>query len=173
MLFLFSHYDGTISIRGLLILLYVALRFRSFHIISKVSLILSTGYPIVNDPLYNHSVFGPEKGKGGRIGKSDEELISQLISIHNAENWLGIEGDDSGGSAGDFFGPSVPAHAVLAPAIPERMERDLVVPVDNNNSTNGETMSPPAMENNNNKGNYFGMKLFNIFLCCLLYENLV
>jgi hypothetical protein len=52
------------------------------------------GYPIVNDPLYNHVVFGPEKGKGGNIGKTDEELIRDLISIHNAENWLGGEGDD-------------------------------------------------------------------------------
>ena len=52
------------------------------------------GYPIVNDPLYNHVVFGPEKGKGGTIGKTDEELIRDLISIHNAENWLGGEGDD-------------------------------------------------------------------------------
>ena len=33
------------------------------------------GFPVVNDPLYNHVVFGPEKGKGGRIGKSDEKLI--------------------------------------------------------------------------------------------------
>ncbi|XP_039281272.1 RNA pseudouridylate synthase domain-containing protein 2 isoform X3 [Nilaparvata lugens] len=51
------------------------------------------GYPVVNDPLYNHTVFGPEKGKGGRIGKTDEELIRDLISIHNAENWLGMDGD--------------------------------------------------------------------------------
>ena len=47
----------------------------------------------MNDPLYNHTVFGPEKGKGGNIGKSDEKLISDLISIHNAENWLGMDGD--------------------------------------------------------------------------------
>ncbi|KAK6623538.1 hypothetical protein RUM43_009390 [Polyplax serrata] len=51
------------------------------------------GYPVVNDPLYNHTVFGPEKGKGGNIGKNDEELIHDLINIHNAENWLGMEGD--------------------------------------------------------------------------------
>lgn len=47
------------------------------------------GFPVVNDPLYNHQVFGPEKGKGGRIGKTDDQLIQDLISIHNAENWLG------------------------------------------------------------------------------------
>lgn len=54
---------------------------------------LLSGYPVVNDPLYNHTVFGPEKGKGGNIGKSDEDLIRDLISIHNAENWLGMDGD--------------------------------------------------------------------------------
>jgi hypothetical protein len=51
------------------------------------------GYPVVNDPLYNHTVFGPEKGRGGNIGKTDEELIQDLINIHNAENWLGMDGD--------------------------------------------------------------------------------
>ncbi|XP_065331584.1 pseudouridylate synthase RPUSD2-like isoform X4 [Cloeon dipterum] len=51
------------------------------------------GYPVVNDPLYNHTVFGPEKGKGGNIGKSDDDLIRDLINIHNAENWLGMDGD--------------------------------------------------------------------------------
>ncbi|KAK9888707.1 hypothetical protein WA026_000937 [Henosepilachna vigintioctopunctata] len=52
------------------------------------------GFPIVNDPLYNHSVFGPLKGKGGDLGgKTDEELIQDLIHIHNAENWLGMDGD--------------------------------------------------------------------------------
>ncbi|XP_032451881.1 RNA pseudouridylate synthase domain-containing protein 2 isoform X5 [Nasonia vitripennis] len=51
------------------------------------------GYPVVNDPLYNHVVFGPHKGKGGNIGKTDEELVRDLIGIHNAENWLGMDGD--------------------------------------------------------------------------------
>ncbi|CAB0043603.1 unnamed protein product [Trichogramma brassicae] len=51
------------------------------------------GYPVCNDPLYNHTVFGPVKGKGGMIGKSDEELVKDLIGIHNAENWLGMDGD--------------------------------------------------------------------------------
>lgn len=52
------------------------------------------GYPVINDPLYNHDVFGPVKGKGGDIGgKTDEQLVKDLINIHNAENWLGIDGD--------------------------------------------------------------------------------
>ncbi|XP_037048058.1 uncharacterized protein C18B11.02c-like isoform X4 [Bradysia coprophila] len=52
------------------------------------------GYPVVNDPLYNHEVFGPAKGRGGDIGgKTDDQLVRDLINIHNAENWLGIDGD--------------------------------------------------------------------------------
>lgn len=52
------------------------------------------GYPVVNDPLYNHEVFGPMKGKGGDLGgKTDEDLVKDLIHIHNAENWLGMDGD--------------------------------------------------------------------------------
>ncbi|KAJ8729668.1 hypothetical protein PYW08_001249 [Mythimna loreyi] len=53
------------------------------------------GYPVVNDPLYNHPVFGPLRGKGGDTGgKSDEQLVRDLIAIHNAENWLGVDAAD-------------------------------------------------------------------------------
>lgn len=55
------------------------------------------GFPVLRDPLYNHPVFGPEKGKGGRIGKTDEELIKDLIHIHNAESWLGVDEKGDGG----------------------------------------------------------------------------
>lgn len=72
---------------------------------------ISIGYPIVNDPLYNHVVFGPEKGKDGNIGKTDEELIHDLISIHNAENWLGGEGDDF---APNFFSAVIPPEGANA-----------------------------------------------------------
>ena len=33
------------------------------------------GFPVMNDPLYNHVVFGPTKGKGGIVGKTDDQLI--------------------------------------------------------------------------------------------------
>jgi len=57
-------------------------------------MLYSKGYPILNDPLYNHEVFGPQKGRSGDIGgKTDDELIRDLINIHNAENWLGIDCD--------------------------------------------------------------------------------
>ena len=57
------------------------------------------GYPIVNDPLYNSSAFGPSKGKGGDIGgKSYQQLIDDLIRLHNAENWVEFECDTQNGS---------------------------------------------------------------------------
>lgn len=45
------------------------------------------GHPIQNDPLYNDTVFGPEKGRAGNFGKTDEQLVKDLIYSHNAENW--------------------------------------------------------------------------------------
>jgi hypothetical protein len=39
-----------------------------------------SGYPVVNDPLYNHTVFGPEKGRAGNIGKTDEQLIQVKLT---------------------------------------------------------------------------------------------
>lgn len=64
------------------------------YFINSFLLSCPLGYPVVNDPLYNHDVFGPSKGKGGDIGgKTDEQLVRDLINIHNAENWLGIDGD--------------------------------------------------------------------------------
>ncbi len=75
------------------------------------------GFPVLNDPLYNHVVFGPHKGKGGAIGKSDDQLIQDLIAIHNAENWLGMDGDselsmfnkEGGGGGGGGSGGGGPA----------------------------------------------------------------
>ncbi|KAL5291175.1 RPUSD2 family protein [Megaselia abdita] len=50
------------------------------------------GYPIVDDPLYNHTVFGPSKGKGGDIGdKTNDQLIQELIKIHTAENFIALD----------------------------------------------------------------------------------
>lgn len=46
------------------------------------------GFPIANDPLYNSEIFGPEKGKGGRLNKSHEQLIRDLIRHHSLENWI-------------------------------------------------------------------------------------
>ena len=66
---------------------------------------------MINDPLYNHAVFGPNKvwriflkspeclfcvqGKGGDIGKSEEQLVADLIDIHNSDNWLGDDTETS------------------------------------------------------------------------------
>ena len=49
------------------------------------------GHPIVNDPLYNSTSFGPEKGKGGTLGKSNEQLILDLMESHTLANWIKSE----------------------------------------------------------------------------------
>ena len=49
------------------------------------------GFPIANDPLYNSQIFGPEKAKGGLTGKTNEELIEDLIKNHTLENWVESE----------------------------------------------------------------------------------
>lgn len=74
------------------------------------------GYPIINDPLYNHPVFGPEKGKAGNIGKSNEMLIAELINIHNAENWLGMDGESDEFSLPKTLTESVNEVSTLDPA---------------------------------------------------------
>jgi len=45
------------------------------------------GHPIVNDPLYNHPVFGEERGRAGRFGRPEAELVTELCNLHSADNW--------------------------------------------------------------------------------------
>lgn len=48
------------------------------------------GHPIVNDPIYNTDAWGPAKGKGGNIGKTDEELLRSLVEVHLSKQSLGL-----------------------------------------------------------------------------------
>ncbi|KAF8771019.1 pseudouridylate synthase RPUSD2-like [Argiope bruennichi] len=43
------------------------------------------GFPILNDSLYNSYIFGPEKGKHGKIHKSIDKLLKDLVEIHSTE----------------------------------------------------------------------------------------
>lgn len=52
------------------------------------------GHPIVNDTLYNCDAFGPERGKGGRYGKTVQQLSQDVISRHRASTWLITEDSD-------------------------------------------------------------------------------
>ncbi|KFO97756.1 RNA pseudouridylate synthase domain-containing protein 2, partial [Calypte anna] len=68
------------------------------------------GHPIVNDPIYNTQAWGPDRGRAGRIGKTDEELLKALVEEHRAKQSLdilgiseqdwetGTENEDCGGS---------------------------------------------------------------------------
>lgn len=46
------------------------------------------GFPIVNDPIYATSSWGPLRGKGGQVGKSDEELLKDLVEEHRSKESL-------------------------------------------------------------------------------------
>ena len=49
------------------------------------------GHPIVNDSFYNNDVFGAQKGKNGKFGKSKEQVINTnfnvLIGFENCMNY--------------------------------------------------------------------------------------
>lgn len=54
------------------------------------------GFPILNDPVYGSSAWGPHRGKGGLVGKSDEELLQALVEEHRSQenfNMLDIADD--------------------------------------------------------------------------------
>jgi len=114
------------------------------------------GFPVMNDPLYNHTVFGPDKGKGGNIGKTDEKLIADLISIHNAENWLGMDGDtelsmfNKGDGEGD--GKSDPATKILpldSSLITNKKEGCVNAPVHSVHHNNFDPANPLSCIENN------------------------
>lgn len=46
------------------------------------------GFPILNDPVYGSSAWGPHRGKGGLVGKSNEELLQALVEEHRSQESL-------------------------------------------------------------------------------------
>ncbi|XP_070590377.1 pseudouridylate synthase RPUSD2 [Erythrolamprus reginae] len=48
------------------------------------------GHPIINDPIYNSEIWGPEKGKGGSINKTDDELLQSLAEEYVSKESLGM-----------------------------------------------------------------------------------
>ncbi|XP_036625533.1 RNA pseudouridylate synthase domain-containing protein 2 [Trichosurus vulpecula] len=55
------------------------------------------GHPIINDPIYNTAAWGPARGRGGHIPKTDDELLRDLLEEHRAKQSLDVldlfEGD--------------------------------------------------------------------------------
>lgn len=46
------------------------------------------GFPILSDPIYGSSAWGPNRGKGGLVGKNDQELLEALIEEHRSKESL-------------------------------------------------------------------------------------
>ena len=139
-----------------------------------------SGFPVINDPLYNHTVFGPTKGKGGIVGKTDAQLIQDLIAIHNAENWLGMDGDselsmfnkDEGGSnsGGDPNSNSNgKGNNNKAASSPSSDGGDLIkteIEVERSKTT----PSPPNSETGSANSKIFGLTTWALFTFCFVYS---
>ncbi|XP_073422805.1 pseudouridylate synthase RPUSD2 [Dendrobates tinctorius] len=48
------------------------------------------GHPIVNDPIYNTEVWGPNRGRKGEINMTDDELLRTLIEEHKSKQSLDL-----------------------------------------------------------------------------------
>ncbi|XP_051502081.1 pseudouridylate synthase RPUSD2-like [Myxocyprinus asiaticus] len=46
------------------------------------------GFPILNDPIYGSSAWGPNRAKGGLVGMSNEEILEALIEEHRSKESL-------------------------------------------------------------------------------------
>ncbi|KAG9336320.1 hypothetical protein JZ751_002667, partial [Albula glossodonta] len=46
------------------------------------------GHPILNDPIYGSSAWGPGKAKGGLVGLNDEQLLQALVEEHRSKQSL-------------------------------------------------------------------------------------
>ncbi|XP_034051031.1 LOW QUALITY PROTEIN: RNA pseudouridylate synthase domain-containing protein 2-like [Thalassophryne amazonica] len=55
------------------------------------------GFPILNDPIYGSSAWGPHRGKGGQVGKNDEELLQALVEGHRTQESLHLLDIPDGG----------------------------------------------------------------------------
>ncbi|XP_028933149.1 RNA pseudouridylate synthase domain-containing protein 2 [Ornithorhynchus anatinus] len=64
------------------------------------------GHPILNDPIYNTAAWGPARGRGGHVPKTDEELLRDLVAEHRArQSLVGLGPDDDD----DELGPGAPS----------------------------------------------------------------
>lgn len=115
------------------------------------------GHPIQNDPLYNDTIFGPEKGRDGNFGKTDEQLVRDLIKAHNAESWSVADNGLPVLSVADDGLTVLPAADDGLPVLPVADDRLPVLPaaVDNGSgnlalplqqATNGELKSRVAVD---------------------------
>ncbi|XP_066540237.1 RNA pseudouridylate synthase domain-containing protein 2 [Hoplias malabaricus] len=46
------------------------------------------GFPILNDPIYGSSAWGPNRGKGGLMGINDDELLEALLQEYRSKESL-------------------------------------------------------------------------------------
>ncbi|KAM4665108.1 pseudouridylate synthase RPUSD2 [Discoglossus pictus] len=83
------------------------------------------GHPIVNDPVYNTEAWGPNRGKGGDVSKTNEELLRALVEDHKAKQSLDIL-DISEADLG-LSAQNKDSQKQETPKLPEKMETAQVI----------------------------------------------
>ncbi|XP_076449753.1 pseudouridylate synthase RPUSD2-like isoform X2 [Babylonia areolata] len=91
------------------------------------------GHPIVNDPYYNSSAWGPQRGKGSHCDVSFEELCQRIMKEHNVGLWC--DGENP------LFSQRL-AETRLSQQPPHRTEDKTAMQEDNSNNTD----TRPVME---------------------------
>ncbi|XP_034381040.1 RNA pseudouridylate synthase domain-containing protein 2 isoform X2 [Cyclopterus lumpus] len=82
------------------------------------------GFPILNDPIYGSSAWGPHRGRGGLVGKSNEELLQALAEEHRSQESLHLLDipDDGIEQEAEKIKTSEKVHLLEVPSEPNRSE---------------------------------------------------
>uniref|UniRef100_A0A8C6U2H2 Pseudouridylate synthase RPUSD2 n=1 Tax=Neogobius melanostomus TaxID=47308 RepID=A0A8C6U2H2_9GOBI len=61
------------------------------------------GFPILNDPIYGSSAWGPHRGKGGLVSGTNEEILEALVEEHQSQESLLLSdiAEDAVGAIGE------------------------------------------------------------------------
>ncbi|XP_055028975.1 pseudouridylate synthase RPUSD2 [Misgurnus anguillicaudatus] len=80
------------------------------------------GFPILNDPIYGSSAWGPNRAKGGLVGMSNEEILEALIEEHRSKeslHLLDLPDDEVSGKNGPKTESSDGEHNSQMKSVPE------------------------------------------------------
>lgn len=82
------------------------------------------GFPILNDPIYGSSAWGPHRGRGGLVGKSNEELLQALEEEHRSQESLHLLDMPGGGieQEAEKIQTSEKVHLLAVSSEPNRSE---------------------------------------------------
>ena len=101
------------------------------------------GFPILNDPVYGASAWGPLRGKGGQVEKSDDDLLKDLMEEHRSKDslhLLDIPEEEVKPAPGEAAGKVEGKAEVLVS--PEQENKDTPNNIKHDGSCPAESLSP-------------------------------